>query len=64
LSFIDDEYTVSFIADHFTMIVFVDGVEALDGDDPHDVAIDLAQALIKDHYNFDLKPVTIDVTVL
>ena len=53
------EYNVTFIGDHFSMMVTVEVVE---GDE--DAAIDAASNLIKDHYGFDVIQVSNDIYVI
>jgi len=62
-SLIDDEYTVTFVADYFTMNVCVQGVEVADGEDPEDVAIDLAKNILSIHYGMDITQFTNDISV-
>lgn len=59
----DEEYTITFIADYFTMNVCVQGVEVAEGEDPEDVAIDLAANILSAHYDIDIKQFSNDITV-
>lgn len=59
ISTIEKDYAVQFIGDYFSMTVHVQMVE---GDE--DVAIDLANNIIKMHYGWDVAAVsTIDIEV-
>lgn len=55
---IRDEYNVCFIGDHFSMNVFVQGVEFPNEEYDEDVVIDLASNIIQYQYGWDIKAVS------
>ena len=54
----ENEYGVTFHGDYFSLTINVSGVEVSEGDDHHDVAVDLAANILKHHYGWDVKAVS------
>lgn len=58
-----NEYGITFHGDHFSLTINVQGVEVPEGEDHHEVAIDLAANILSYHYGWDVKAVSHDIDV-